>query len=124
MVYLPNEIINLILSFREINPISLLVKGSVEDCNRKSGFIVSPYYAFALVYNHHYLRNTEYNLLINYYELKNRKLTIKKKMKGIKFTYNESIQNDLKRDVEKIDKKYDGKRRAIFYPIIGIRPKN
>ena len=124
MVYLPNEIINLILSFREINPISLLVKGSVEDCNRKSGFIVSQYYAFALVYNHHYLRNTEYNRLINYYELKNRKLTIKKKMKGIKFTYNESIQNDLKRDVEKIDKKYDGKRRAIFYPIIGIRPKN
>ena len=32
MVYLPNEIINLILYFREINPVSFLIKDSVEKC--------------------------------------------------------------------------------------------
>ena len=35
MVYLPNEIINLILSYREINPVSLLIKDSVEIYNKK-----------------------------------------------------------------------------------------
>ena len=75
--------------------------------NEKYGFIASPYYAFALVYKHFYMYDTEYNRLKKYYELKDRELTIKKKLKGIKFTYNESIQNDFKIDIEKLDKKYE-----------------
>ena len=35
MIYLPNEIINLILCFREINPVSLLIEDSVDIYNNK-----------------------------------------------------------------------------------------
>ena len=121
MVYLPNELINLILSFREVNPTSLLIKKSIKDCKKKAGFVVSPYYAFALVYNHHYLRDTEYNILRKYYYEIDCQLNMKKLIDGVEITFNESLMNDFKKDAAKLDKKYDNKRRAIFYPIIGIR---
>ena len=124
MVYLPNEIINLILSFREVNPTSLIIKNSIVVLNEKYGFIVSPYYSLALVYNHFFMYKIEYNRLKKYYEQKNIKLTKKKKLKGIKFTYNESIERDFNRDSHILDKKYDDKMRGTFRPIIGKRPKN
>lgn len=121
MVNMPDEIINHILSFREVNPTSLLIKKSLLVLNEKYGFIVSPYYAFSLVYNHLNMFDIEYNRLIKYYEEKNIKLTKKKKLKGIKFTYNESIERDLYRDYQILNNKYDDKRRGLFFPIIGKR---
>ena len=49
MVYLPNEIINLILSFREINPTAKLIRQSIEDYdrlrnNKNIGFQFKSYY--------------------------------------------------------------------------------
>ena len=121
MVNIPDEIINLILSFREVNPTSLLIKKSILVINEKYGIPPNPYYAFALVYNHLNMFDIEYNRLKKYYEEKNIKLTKKKKLKGIKFTYNESIERDFYRDSQILDKKYDDKRRGIFRPIIGKR---
>ena len=123
MLQLPNEIINLILSFREVNPTSLLIKKSILVITEKYGIYIppNPYYAFALVYNHFNMFDIEYNRLKKYYEEKNIKLTKKKKLKGIKFTYNESIERDFNRDSQILEKKYDDKRRGIFRPIIGKR---
>ena len=52
MVYLPNEIINLILSFRERNPISLLIKDSVDyyKNERKEDKLFSYYFDTLIVY--------------------------------------------------------------------------
>ena len=47
-MFLPDEIINLILSYREINPISLLIRQSIEDLN--DSFFDS-YYKNALLDN-------------------------------------------------------------------------
>ena len=52
MVYLPNEIINLILSFREINPVSKLIKGSVDYYNnvRKENRLFNYYFDTLIIY--------------------------------------------------------------------------
>lgn len=54
MVYLPNEIINLILSFREINPTAKLIRQSIEDYdslrnNKNIGFQFKSYYLHTLM---------------------------------------------------------------------------
>ena len=54
MVYLPNEIINLILSFREINPTAKLIRKSIEDYdrlrnNKNVGFQFKSYYLSTLM---------------------------------------------------------------------------
>lgn len=52
MVYLPNEIINLILSYREINPVSLLIKKSVSyyKYERKEDRLFSYYFDTLIIY--------------------------------------------------------------------------
>ena len=115
MVYLPNEIINLILSFREINPVSLLIKDSVEKCHETYSTWVdnNPYYILSsLLYQRNIFMN-KFDRLSVYYEKKDRKLTIKKKMKGINFTRNESITQDMNKDVDIISKKYETKMNEI-----------
>ena len=54
MVYLPNEIINLILSFREINPTAKLIRQSIECYeslrnNKNVGFKFESYYLSTLM---------------------------------------------------------------------------
>ena len=54
MVYLPNEIINLILSFREINPTAKLIRQSIEvydrlQNNKNIGFQFKSYYLHTLM---------------------------------------------------------------------------
>lgn len=115
MVYLPNEIINLILSFREINPVSLLIKDSVEKCHEKNKALVDeyPYYILSsLLYQKLFFINKIDRLCV-YYDKKDKKLTIKKKLKGINFTLNESIIQGRKIDVDIISKKYDTKIHEI-----------
>ena len=114
MVYLPNEIINLILSFREVNPVSLLIKDSVERCIEMADcmectndmFVSCPFYFTSLFLHQNTIFINRYERLHDYYERKNKKLTNKKKMKGIKFTRNESIDIGLKKDIGIISNKY------------------
>jgi hypothetical protein len=110
MVYLPNEIINLILSFREINPVSLLIKDSVEKYHKKK----YPYYFVSLWLHNNRIFYWAYERLRIYYEKKDKKLTIKKRLKGIKFIRNESIIQERKKDVSAISEKHETK-------IIGMR---
>ena len=115
MVYLPNEIINLILSFREINPVSLLIKNSVEKCHETYSTWVDkyPYYILSsLLYQKSFFIN-KFDRLRVYYEKKDRKLTIKKKMKGINFTRNDSIIQERNKDVDIISKKYETRMNEI-----------
>ena len=111
MVYLPNEIINLILSFREINPVSLLIKDSVEKCEKENSVscVKFPYYILSPVSYHNSIFLKEYDILYVYYEKKDKKLTNKKKMKDIKFTSKESIMRDLKNGFYILRKKHDSK---------------
>lgn len=115
MVYLPNEIINLILSFREINPVSFLIKDSVEKCHETYSAWVDkyPYYILSsLLYQKRFFIN-KFDRLRVYYEKKDRELTIKKKIKGINFTRNDSIIQERNKDVDIISKKYETKMNEI-----------
>ena len=47
-MFLPDEIINLIFSFREINPVALLLRKSIKDYNNS---VYDSYYKHALIKN-------------------------------------------------------------------------
>jgi hypothetical protein len=114
-MFLPDEILNLIFSFREINPVSLLIKDSVEKCHETYSKWVdnNPYYILSsLLYQRRFFMN-KFDRLSVYYEKRDRKLTIKKKMKGINFTRNESIIQERNKDVDIISEKYETKMNEI-----------
>jgi hypothetical protein len=102
-MFLPNEILNLIFSFREINPVSLLIKDSSKKCHKNK----HPFYYATLWLHNNRIYYEAYERLRLYYEKKNKKLTIKKMLKGINFTRNESIIRDFRKDTSVISKKHD-----------------
>ena len=102
MVYLPNEIINLILSFREINPTAKLIRQSIEVYdrlrnNKNIGFQFKSYYLSTLM---------EYKKMINYKDL------IKKQ--DLFEPQSQIVHN--KRELEMIDGivRYDDNDRKLY----------
>ena len=73
MVYLPNEIINLILSFREINPTAKLIRQSIEDYEmlrykRNRIHYETSYYLSTLMEYKKKLNDKEFMKKLNFYE--------------------------------------------------------
>ena len=73
MVYLPNEIINLILSFREVNPTAKMIRKSIEDYetlrnNKNIGFQFKSYYLSTLMKYKEMLNGKDWRKKYNLYE--------------------------------------------------------
>jgi len=70
MIYLPNEIINIILSYRNRHPINIIINYLINDCYMKD---FDPYYSYYNEYYFHTYSFFEWYFLI--IRNKSRKLT-------------------------------------------------
>ena len=90
-MFLPDEIINLILSYREVNPVALLISESIKDLN---GCIFDSYYKNALLDNKEKEHLSNISRLDKYLEDKYRIIKSKKLTKKLRISRNNKILNN------------------------------
>ena len=115
MVYLPNEIINLILSFREINPVSLLIKESVKNYagNGITCSIFDNYYKHAIMKAQENIYISSYCKTQKFYFLKDKDINSKKLTKKKKNERKDRCYDMYKKLTEQYKEKYESFLRRL-----------
>ena len=101
IMLLPDEIINLILSFREVNPTAKLIRETIKDTNYS---VFESYYKHALMKNQERIYFFKIHKLEEYYDIK-REIIKNKKL---------SKENRIKRNNKNFDNYYN-KRKEYNY---------